>query len=112
MWTHFALGTTKSTYISPSFSINGSAEIVGYVMTRELNPDKFLRFGVDDGTDCTHCILWLKQFTSSYFSKRRITGFWGMVHITISDVVVEVDPNAQVLHWLDCVRLARKCYGK
>ncbi|CAA0828084.1 CST complex subunit STN1 [Striga hermonthica] len=137
--------TPKPTDPSPSFSINGKtlsrAETVGYVVTRELKPGKFLRFAVDDGTGCIPCVLWLNQLTSSYFSRRsppgvrsiartaskfaarvqvgavarvrgRITVFRGLVQITVSDVVVEVDPNAQVLHWLDCVRLARNCYGK
>ncbi|KAI3449667.1 hypothetical protein Pfo_006332 [Paulownia fortunei] len=117
------------------------AESLGVVVTRELKPGKFLRFTIDDGTGCIPCVLWLNQLTSSYFSKRnpsgvrliaevavkfasqiqlgvvarvrgRITGYRGMVQITVSDVVLETDPNAQVLHWLDCVRLARKCYSK
>lgn len=110
-------------------------------MTREIKPGRFLKFTIDDGTGCIPCVLWLNQFTSSYFSKRspssvrliaqiaersasqiqlgvvvrvrgRITGYRGTVQITVSDVVMEKDPNAQVLHWLDCVNLARKCYDK
>ncbi|KAL0459506.1 UNVERIFIED_CONTAM: CST complex subunit STN1 [Sesamum latifolium] len=117
------------------------AESVGVVVTRELKPGKFLRFSIDDGTGCIPCVLWLNQLTSPYFSKRnpsgvrliaqlatkfaaqiqlgvvarvrgKITGYRGMVQITVSDVVLERDPNAQVLHWLDCIRLARKCYDK
>lgn len=117
------------------------AESVGVVVTRELKPGKFLRFTIDDGTGCIPCVLWLNQLTSPYFSKRnpsgvrsvaqmavkfssqiqlgvvarvrgRITGYRGMVQITVSDVVLEKDPNAQVLHWLDCVKLARNCYDK
>nr|CAD1839024.1 unnamed protein product [Ananas comosus var. bracteatus] len=34
----------------------------------------------------------------------------GAVQITIADVVVEKDPNSEVLHWLDCIRLARDYY--
>lgn len=117
------------------------AESVGVIVTRELKPGKFLRFIIDDGTGCIPCVLWLNQLTSPYFSKRnpsgvrliaqlaskfaaqiqlgvvvrvrgKITGYRGMVQITVSDVVLERDPNAQVLHWLDCIRLARKCYDK
>ncbi|KAG6402994.1 hypothetical protein SASPL_135209 [Salvia splendens] len=117
------------------------AESIGVVVTRELKPGKFLRFTIDDGTGCIPCVLWLNQLTSSYFSRRspssvrsiarsalhfaseiqlgvvvrvrgRITGYRGTVQITVSDVALETDPNAQVLHWLDCVRLARRCYDK
>ncbi|XP_051142188.1 CST complex subunit STN1 [Andrographis paniculata] len=117
------------------------AESVGVVVLRDLKPGKFLRFVVDDGTGCVPCVLWLNQLTSPYFLKRnpsgvrlaaevsrkmasqvqlgvvarvrgRVTGYRGKVQITVSDVVLEGDPNAQVLHWLDCIRLGRKCYGK
>lgn len=117
------------------------AESVGVVVTRDFKPGRFLRFAVDDGTGCIPCVLWLNHLSSSYFSKRdpsgvrlmsevalklssqiqlglvarvrgRITGYRGMVQITVSDVVLERDPNAQVLHWLDCVRLARTCYDR
>ncbi|XP_021770323.1 CST complex subunit STN1-like [Chenopodium quinoa] len=114
-------------------------EVFGVVVTRDLKPDKFLRFSIDDGTGCVQCILWLNQMTSSYFSRRcpsdvhsiaqmanihssrvqigfdarvrgRVSGFRGSVQITVDDVVVERDPNYQILHWLDCVKLARKRY--
>ncbi|KAL3644891.1 hypothetical protein CASFOL_010071 [Castilleja foliolosa] len=117
------------------------AEILGFVVTRDLKPGKFLRFTIDDGTGCIPCVLWLNQLTSSYFSKRspssvrsiarlasnfasqtqlgavarvrgKITRYRDLVQLTVSDVVLEPDPNAQVLHWLDCVRLAKKCYDK
>ena len=41
----------------------------------------------------------------------RIGWYKGKVQITVSDVVVERDPNAELLHWLDCMNLARKCYN-
>ncbi|KAG8389319.1 hypothetical protein BUALT_Bualt02G0217000 [Buddleja alternifolia] len=121
-----------------SFSRKGRllsrAETLGFVVTRELKPGKFLRFTIDDGTGCIPCVLWLNHLSSSYFSKRspsgvrsiaqvamkfaseiqlgvvarvrgRITGYRGMVQMTVSDVVLESDPNSQVLHWLDCVSL-------
>lgn len=40
----------------------------------------------------------------------RIGWFRGVVQITVTDVGVERDPNAEILHWLQCVQLARKCY--
>ncbi|CAK9151105.1 unnamed protein product [Ilex paraguariensis] len=115
------------------------AETLGIVTCREHKPNKFLKFTVDDGTGCIPCILWLNQLSSQYFSRRnpsdvrlianaaakfasevqlgvvarvrgRITAYRGAVQITVSDVVVERDPNIDILHWLDCVKLARKCY--
>ncbi|XP_062169578.1 CST complex subunit STN1 [Alnus glutinosa] len=115
------------------------AETVGTVTSRELKPGKFLKFSVDDGTGCVSCVLWLNHFSSPYFARRsppdvrliaeaanrfaveirigvvarvrgRITGYRGAVQITVSDVVVERDPNAETLHWLQCISLARKCY--
>ncbi|KAI8574525.1 hypothetical protein RHMOL_Rhmol01G0361500 [Rhododendron molle] len=100
------------------------AETLGVVTTRELKPDRFLKFSVDDGTGINPCILWLNHLTSPYFSRRspsdvrliadaaaqfasrvqlgallrvrgRITGYRGSVQITVSDVVAERDPNAE-----------------
>ncbi|XP_012092198.1 CST complex subunit STN1 [Jatropha curcas] len=115
------------------------AEILGIVTSREHKPNKFLKFTIDDGTGCVSCVLWLNQLTSPYFSRRsppdvrliadmashfaseikigvvacvrgRITSYRGAVQITVSDVVIERDPNAEILHWLNCIRLARNCY--
>ncbi|KAL5561721.1 hypothetical protein UlMin_031468 [Ulmus minor] len=115
------------------------AETVGTVTSLHLKPNKFLKFVVDDGTGCITCVLWLNHLHSPYFSRRnpsdvrlianaanrfasevklgvtarvrgRITTYRGKVQITVSDVVVERDPNAETLHWLDCLRLARKVY--
>ncbi|KAL3531317.1 hypothetical protein ACH5RR_010639 [Cinchona calisaya] len=117
------------------------AETVGIVVTRDFKPGKFVKFTIDDGSGCITCVLWLNQLNSPYFSRRnpsdvrliaqvatsfasdvqlgvlarvrgRITGYRGAVQITASDVVVERDPNMQILHWLDCMRLARKCYNQ
>lgn len=41
----------------------------------------------------------------------RIGSYKGAVQITVSDVVLERDPNAEVFHWLECMNLARKCYN-
>ncbi|XVE54440.1 hypothetical protein DITRI_Ditri03aG0081500 [Diplodiscus trichospermus] len=115
-------------------------EIVGVITSREQKPSKFLKFTLDDGTASITCILWLNQQTSRYFSKRqpttvrvisdlaqrfaadvqigkvarvrgRITCYRGEFQVTVSDVVIERDPNAETLHWLDCLYLARHCYG-
>nr|CAD1838429.1 unnamed protein product [Ananas comosus var. bracteatus] len=40
----------------------------------------------------------------------RVGVYRGAVQITVADVVVEKDPNSEVLHWLDCIRLARDYY--
>ncbi|XP_074283917.1 CST complex subunit STN1 [Silene latifolia] len=113
-------------------------EVAGVVVTKVLKPDKFIRFTIDDGTGCIQCILWLNHLTSPYFSRRcpsdvrciaqmanlfstrlqlgqfvkvrgRVSGFRGSVQVTVDDVVAERDPNSEILHWLDCVKLARKC---
>ncbi|XP_057964411.1 CST complex subunit STN1 [Malania oleifera] len=135
--------STSSSSDPTSFSRKGRAisrvEAVGTVASRELKPDKFLKFTIDDGTGCIPCVLWLNQLKSPYFSRRnppdvrliaeiaahfsaqihlggvvrvrgRITAFRGALQITVSDVVVEKDPNIEILHWLDCIKLAHKCY--
>jgi RPA family protein len=125
--------TRKNTTISRT-------EILGVITSRELKPNKFLKFTIDDGTGCVTCVLWLNQLTSPYFSRRnpanvkliadmaahfaseikiglvarvrgRIAGYRGAVQVTVSDVVVERDPNVEAFHWLDCIRLARNCYN-
>ncbi|KAK9945262.1 hypothetical protein M0R45_010786 [Rubus argutus] len=113
---------------------------VGTVTSRDLKPNKFLRFTVDDGTGCISCILWLNQLTSPYFYRRsppdvrliasmatrfeteiklgvvarvrgKISSYRGDMQITVTDVVIERDPNVEVLHWLECMMLARKVYN-
>ncbi|KAI4328426.1 hypothetical protein L6164_020783 [Bauhinia variegata] len=116
------------------------AETLGTVTYREYKPCKFLKFSIDDGTGLVNCILWLNQLTSAYFARRRsppdvrliaesaahfadliklgvvarvrgkLTNYRGTVQITVSDVFIERDPNAEILHWLDCINLASKCY--
>lgn len=126
-------------YFSRKGILLSRLETVGVVTSRDLKPGKFLKFIVDDGSGCITCILWLNHLNSPYFSRRhppdvrlianaadrfaaevklgvvarvrgRITCYRGELQITVSDVVVERDPNAEILHWLDCVRLARNCY--
>ncbi|KAM5563688.1 CST complex subunit STN1 [Rosa sericea] len=141
----FDLLTLTQTPSDPtSFSRNGlllsRAEAVGTVTSRDLKPNKFLRFTIDDGTGCVSCILWLNHLTSPYFSRRsppdvrliasmatrfaadvslgavarvrgKISSFRGEMQITVTDVVIERDPNAEMLHWIECMRLARKVYN-
>ncbi|CAN6466034.1 unnamed protein product [Victoria cruziana] len=42
----------------------------------------------------------------------RVTHFRGSPQITVSRVIIERDPNMEILHWLDCVRLATQCYDQ
>ncbi|KAI3678894.1 hypothetical protein L6452_38198 [Arctium lappa] len=114
-------------------------ETLGVVTSRDHKPDRFLRFTLDDGTGCIPCVLWLNQLTSPYFSRRsppdvrviaeaarnfatliqigvsarvrgKVTFYRGKLQLTVSNVFIERDPNAEILHWLQCIRLARKCY--
>ncbi|KAL6593778.1 hypothetical protein ACP70R_048679 [Stipagrostis hirtigluma subsp. patula] len=114
------------------------AEFVGVVVSRERR-DKFLRFLVDDGTGCVPCVLWLNHHylnanTSSgaldsdptaemalkmseevrlgtlLRVRGKIVMYRGEIQIAVRDVVLEKDPNAEVLHWLQCVRMAKECY--
>ncbi|KAK3193740.1 hypothetical protein Dsin_025050 [Dipteronia sinensis] len=128
-----------TTFSRSSTLLLSRAEILGTVTLRDYKPNKFLKFTVDDGTGLVPCVLWLNHLTSPYFSRRdpasvrvianvatdfasqikigavarvrgRIASYRGSVQITVSDVVIEKDPNAEVLHCLECLRLARKCY--
>ncbi|XP_074585928.1 CST complex subunit STN1 [Curcuma longa] len=120
----------------PSFTRKGKlvsrAETVGVVVSRERR-DKYLTFLVDDGSGCIRCILWLnhqpdhlpdlgvaaemalKEAATVELGKLvrvrgKITLFRGSLQLTVRDVLVERDPNAEVLHWLDCIKLAKCCY--
>ncbi|KAK3151704.1 hypothetical protein QOZ80_3AG0249430 [Eleusine coracana subsp. coracana] len=114
------------------------AEIVGVVVSRDRR-EKFLRFLVDDGTGCIPCVLWLNhQYLNANNSSRvsdsdptaemalkmseevhlgtllrvrgKIAVYRGAIQIAVRDVVLEKDPNVEVLHWLQCVRMAKECY--
>ncbi|MED6120902.1 hypothetical protein PIB30_025227 [Stylosanthes scabra] len=117
------------------------AETLGTVTLRDYKPHKFLRFLIDDGTASVPCILWLNHMTSPYLARRRrpddlrliadsaarfaaevrvgvvarvrgrIGCYNGKVQITVSDVFVERDPNAEILHCLECINLALNCYN-
>ncbi|KAM0908878.1 hypothetical protein ACQ4PT_015155 [Festuca glaucescens] len=114
------------------------AEVVGVVVSRDRR-DKFLRFLVDDGTGCVPCVLWLNHHYMNASSssgaldsdpagemalkmselvrlgtllrvRGRIVMYHGATQIAVRDVVLEKDPNSEVLHWLQCVHLAKECY--
>ncbi|KAE8663995.1 FKBP-type peptidyl-prolyl cis-trans isomerase family protein isoform 1 [Hibiscus syriacus] len=114
-------------------------EVLGVVTSRDCKPNKFLRFTLDDATETITCILWLNHLSSHFFFDRqpgtlrviadlakrfaddlqigevaRVRGnvgsYRGDLQVTVSDVVIESDPNAETLHWLDCISLARLCY--
>lgn len=114
------------------------AELVGIVVSRDRR-DKFLRFLIDDGTGCVPCVLWLNhQYLNANASSElsdsdptaemalkmseevllgtllrvrgKIVMYRGAIQIAVRDVVLEKDPNVEVLHWLQCVRLAKECY--
>ncbi|KAF8391087.1 hypothetical protein HHK36_023387 [Tetracentron sinense] len=76
---------------------------------RELK-DKFLKFLVDDGTEmvANHASEIKLGVLARVCS--RITTYGGALQITVSNVVEERDLNAQILHWLDCVKLTQNCY--
>ncbi|KAL2347815.1 hypothetical protein Fmac_001815 [Flemingia macrophylla] len=109
-------------------------ETLGTVTLRDLKPDRFLRFALDDGTACVPCILWLNNRHSRSVARRRrhelasrfvplvtlgavarvrgrLARYKGTVQVVVSDVVLERDPNAEILHRLDCIFLARNCYN-
>ncbi|KAG9441928.1 hypothetical protein H6P81_017782 [Aristolochia fimbriata] len=115
-------------------------EIVGIVVSCERK-ERFLKFVVDDGSGCIPCILWLNQLQSTYFARvnpsdveliasaatdhaskiqlgilvrirGKISIYRDMLQMIVADVLVERDPNAETLHWLECIRLAKNCYHR
>ena len=111
------------------------SEAVGVVVSRERRRN-LLRFLIDDGTGCIPCVLWLNHCRPLFPSpdaallasaaeghaaraqlgtivrvRGRVSAFRGAVELTVGDVVAERDPNVEVLHWLQCLRLARCCNG-
>ncbi|KAG6557908.1 hypothetical protein Mapa_000086 [Marchantia paleacea] len=96
-------------------------------------------FAVDDGTGCVPCILWTNHYKSTYFAHwkesdlelqagiadtqaktvklgcllrvmGRLSGFRSQIQITVLSTLEEKDPNAEVFHWLQCMKLALSCY--
>ncbi|KAG2320191.1 hypothetical protein Bca52824_013404 [Brassica carinata] len=124
--------------LTPSPTEANCFSTVGTIISRDMTP-MFLKFSVDDGTGCVTCILWLNQLTSPYYNRfnsstillhsrtarrqardirigavARVRGRVGLyrevMQITTTNVIIERDPNAEILHWLECVRLGRSCY--
>ncbi|KAG6469543.1 hypothetical protein ZIOFF_070472 [Zingiber officinale] len=110
-----------------------SLETVGVVVSKEHTGD-YLRFVVDDGTGCIHCILditdrsdlglaakveteiALREAATDELGKLvRVRGMITLgvgvgLQLTVRDVLVERDPNMETLYWMDCIRLAESCY--
>ncbi|KAG6469545.1 CST complex subunit STN1-like [Zingiber officinale] len=108
-------------------------ETVGVVVSKERTED-YLRFVVDDGTGCIHCILdiighsdlGLAAEVETEIALReaatvelgKLVRLRGMItlgagvrlQLTVRDVLVERDPNMETLYWMDCIRLAKSCY--
>lgn len=114
------------------------AEVVGVVVSRDRR-EKFLRFLIDDGTGCVPCVLWLNhQYLNANSSsgtldtdptgemalqmsevvhlgtllrvRGRIVMYRGAMQIAVRDVILEKDPNVELLHWLQCVHMAKECF--
>ncbi|GKD07221.1 hypothetical protein Tco_1186906 [Tanacetum coccineum] len=87
-------------------------ETLSIVTLRDLKPDRFLKFYIDDGTGCIPCVLWLNHLTSLYFQDfaHQVFDYLLKTRVNVGDVFVERDANAEILHWLQCVRLGRVCY--
>ncbi|KAJ7517439.1 hypothetical protein O6H91_21G024600 [Diphasiastrum complanatum] len=111
-------------------------EIMGVVVSMDQRT-QFLHFGLDDGTGCIPCILWMNDFrwgkrgTGDAISRRamieayathvklgrllrvqgKVSTYKEKLQLTVLSVQEEMDANAETLHWLDCVRLAVKCYN-
>ncbi|GLJ34977.1 hypothetical protein SUGI_0703960 [Cryptomeria japonica] len=107
--------------------------MMGVVASRERK-DKFLKFQVDDGTVCVLCILWLNHLTARYYSRvqkpqlqciavmtleqaeevqlsrlvklqGRVTSYNRQLQLTVKFLLDEIDPNAEIHHWMDCICL-------
>ncbi|KAG4986173.1 CST complex subunit STN1 [Glycine max] len=108
-------------------------EIVGSIMLWNLKHDQFLCFAVDDGTNCI-LLLSLNDANSSSVACRHhhdhamrfaslvkldivaivkgmLSCFRGAVQVTMSNVVVERNPNAEIFHCLNCILLTHNCYN-
>lgn len=113
-------------------------EIMGIVVTVDRK-ERYLRFTLDDGTGCVPCILWTNHasFTATSAVKGlelqsrqelangtalkvklgeilrvqgRLSTFADQIQVTVSSLQAEQDPNAEMLHWMECMRLAKCCY--
>ncbi|MFS8012069.1 putative replication factor A protein [Helianthus anomalus] len=59
-----------NTVIRKGTHILSRAETLDIVTFWEHKSDRFLKFTIDDGTECIPCVIWLNQLTSPYFSRR------------------------------------------
>ncbi|KAL2613025.1 hypothetical protein R1flu_024717 [Riccia fluitans] len=113
-------------------------EMLGLVVSVDRR-DSYVSFKLDDGTGCVPCILWTNHYKSSYFAHwrreelelqaaiaesgaknvklgcllrvmGRLSGFRSQLQITVLSLHEEKDPNAEVFHWLQCMKLALQSY--
>ncbi|KAH9561765.1 hypothetical protein CY35_05G039500 [Sphagnum magellanicum] len=112
-------------------------EMLGVVVSTDQK-ERYIRFILDDGTACVPCVLWMNhsrlqvtnpkrlelelqnELTMSLMRQvklgqllrvqGRLTVFNNQIQITVSSLQGERDPNAEVLHWMECMRLASHCY--
>ncbi|KAL4202484.1 hypothetical protein AMTRI_Chr02g221340 [Amborella trichopoda] len=100
-------------------------ETIGVVVGRERK-NKFLHFHLKDGSALLPCILWLNHlylspnpsphdellFTMAVEQAEKvITEYRGVKQITVSNLRVKEDRNAEILHWLQCIKLGKESYN-
>ena len=95
--------------------------IGGVVVSRQVG-SKNCQFSIDDGTGSIDCIKWYTPAESIegfapclgdwYIVQGRLSEFRSNTQIIVDtlgnrvNVALQVDPNAELLHWLDVLRLA------
>lgn len=113
-------------------------EVMGIVVTVDRK-ERYLRFTLDDGTGCVPCIFWTNyaSFPATSPAKGlelrsrqemaiattakvklgdllrvqgRLNTYTNQIQVTVASLRTEKDPNAEVLHWVECMRLAKCCY--
>jgi len=113
-------------------------EIMGIVVTVDQK-ERYTRFTLDDGTGCVSCILWTNHssFAATSAAKGlelqvwqelatgtarqvklgevlrvqgRLSNYANQIQLTVLSLQTEQDPNAEALHWAECMQLARCCY--
>ncbi|XP_031112814.1 CST complex subunit STN1 isoform X2 [Ipomoea triloba] len=97
-----------------SFSRNGvrlcRVETMGVIVSREFKPG---RSPADVRAIADMAAKFASEVQLGVLARVRgkIAGYRGSLQITVADVIVERDPNFEILHWLDCVKLSRNCYN-
>ncbi|CAB4026655.1 CST complex subunit STN1 [Paramuricea clavata] len=92
--------------------------VVGYIVKVDKR-EKLTTYGVDDGTGCLSCCMWHNQnndlveatFGDLVTVMGKISVFREERQITASSFYIETDPNVEVFHWLEVMKL-REIYEK